>query len=51
MSCPIARIQRDNVADYIAWRKEAFAFELAPLPRSLLLTAVEIELDPEHTVT
>jgi hypothetical protein len=49
MSGGIARILRDNVADYIAWRQEAFGFELAPLPRSLLLSAAENAIELEHS--
>ena len=43
MSGGIARILRDSVADYIAWRTETFGFELAPLPRSLQLPIAEAQ--------
>jgi hypothetical protein len=43
MSGGIARILRDSVADYIAWRKQTFGFELAPLPQSLQVPAAEIQ--------
>ena len=41
MSGGIARILRDSTADYIAWRRQTFGFELAPLPRSLQLPVAE----------
>jgi radical SAM superfamily enzyme YgiQ (UPF0313 family) len=48
MSGGIIRILRDNAADFIAWRKETFGFELAPLPLSLQLPAAESALPPAH---
>jgi len=41
MSGGIIRVLRDSAADFIAWRKETFGFEMAPLPRSLALRAPE----------
>lgn len=47
MSGGIRRVLRDSAADFIAWRRELFGFELAPLPRSLPLSAAE-RLIPSH---
>jgi hypothetical protein len=44
----IMRILRDRAADFIAWRKDLFGFELAPLPLSLQLPAAESALAPAH---
>jgi hypothetical protein len=48
MSGGIVRVLRDSSADFAAWRKQTFGFELAPLPRSLLLPATESSLRPSH---
>ena len=48
MSGGIMRIVRDRAADFIAWRKETFGFELAPLPPSLQLPAAESQITPRH---
>ena len=48
MSGGIMRVLRDRTADFIAWRIEAFGFELAPLPQSLLLPATESAHQPSH---
>jgi hypothetical protein len=42
MSGGIRRVRLDNVADFLSLRREAFGFELAPLPQSLQLPAAEI---------
>jgi hypothetical protein len=44
MSGGVRRVRRDGVSDFIALRKETFGFELAPLPRSLELTAADASL-------
>jgi hypothetical protein len=41
MSGGVVRVRRDHVQDYLALRREAFGFELAPLPRSLKLSAAD----------
>ena len=41
MSGGLMRTRLDGVNDYLPLRKSAFGFELAPLPRSLQLPAVE----------
>ena len=41
MSGGVMRVWRDRVDDYIALCKEVFGFELAPLPRSLQLSAAD----------
>ena len=41
MSGGVGRVRRDGVADYIALRRAAFGFDLAPLPRSLQLPAAD----------
>lgn len=41
MSGGITRVLRDSAADFAAWRKQAFGFELAPLPQSLQLPSAE----------
>ena len=41
MSGGVMRVRRDGVDDFLALRKEAFGFELAPLPRSLQLSAAD----------
>ncbi len=41
MSGGVMRVRRDRVDDYLALRKEAFGFELVPLPRSLQLSAAD----------
>jgi hypothetical protein len=46
MSGGIVRVLRDSAADFSAWRKETFGFELAPLPQSLKLSAAETQLAP-----
>ena len=48
MSGGIRRILRDSVADFIAWRKELFGFELAPLPLSLQLSPAERQIAPHR---
>ena len=48
MSGGIMRVLRDCAADFVAWRKETFDFELAPLPRSLPSPAIEGVLEREH---
>ena len=45
MSGGVRRARRDGVNDFIALRKETFGFELAPLPRSLQLSAAETRLN------
>jgi hypothetical protein len=44
MSGGVIRVRRDGVSTFIALRKETFGFELAPLPRSLPLSAVDSRL-------
>ncbi len=51
MSGGITRIRRDGVADFSAWRKQTFGFELAPLPRSLQLPGAEGVLTNKRTDT
>ncbi len=41
MSGGVLRVRRDGVKDFISLRKETFGFELAPLPRSLQLSAAD----------
>jgi Radical SAM superfamily len=41
MSGGVMRVRRDRVDDYLALRREAFGFELVPLPRSLQLSAAD----------
>ena len=41
MSGGVMRVRRDGVDDFLALRKETFGFELAPLPRSLQLSAAD----------
>jgi hypothetical protein len=41
MSGGIRRVRRDDVTDFVPLRERTFGFELAPLPRSLQLPAVE----------
>ena len=48
MSGGIMRVLRDSAHDFIAWRKETFGFELAPLPQSLQLPSAESALTPGH---
>ena len=48
MSGGIMRTLRDSAADFVAWRKETFGFELAPLPQSLQLPTAESVLEPGH---
>ena len=48
MSGGVMRVLRDRVDDFLAWRKETFGFELAPLPRSLPSPAIEGVLEREH---
>jgi radical SAM superfamily enzyme YgiQ (UPF0313 family) len=45
MSGGVFRVRRDGIRDFISLRKEAFGFELAPLPQSLLLSAAESRLN------
>ena len=45
MSGGVMRVRRDRVDDFLALRKEAFGFELAPLPRSLQLSAADSRLN------
>jgi len=45
MSGGVLRVRRDGVKDFIALRKETFGFELAPLPRSLQLSAADSRLN------
>jgi hypothetical protein len=46
MSGGVKRVRLDGVADYLSLRRQAFGFELAPLPQSLQLTPVESQLQP-----
>ncbi len=41
MSGGVMRVWRDRMDDYLALRKEVFGIELAPLPRSLQLSAAD----------
>jgi len=41
MSGGVARVWLDGAKDFISLRKETFGFELAPLPRSLQLSAAD----------
>jgi hypothetical protein len=41
MSGGVMRVLRDRVDDYLSLRKEAYGFELVPLPRSLRLSEVD----------
>jgi len=34
MSSGVMRVLRDSAAAFVAWRKQSFGFELAPLPRA-----------------
>ncbi len=45
MSGGVRRVRRDGVKDFISLRKETFGFELAPLPRSLQLSAADSRLN------
>jgi hypothetical protein len=45
MSGGVRRVRVDGVKDFLALRKEAFGVELAPLPRSLPLSAAESRLN------
>jgi hypothetical protein len=45
MSGGVRRVRRDGVKEFLALRKETFGFELAPLPRSLPLSAPEGRLN------
>jgi hypothetical protein len=45
MSGGVGRVRRDRVGDFLALRRETFGFELAPLPRSLQLSAAEAALN------
>jgi hypothetical protein len=45
MSGGVARVWRDGAKDFVALRKEMFGFELAPLPRSLQLSAADSGLN------
>ena len=44
MSGGVARVWLDGVKDFLSLRKETFGFELAPLPRSLQLSAADKRL-------
>lgn len=48
MSGGVMRVVCDRAADFTAWRKDTFGFELAPLPRSLQLSAAESAQIPAH---
>jgi hypothetical protein len=41
MSGGVMPVRRDRVDDYLSLRKDAFGFELVPLPRSLQLSAAD----------
>jgi hypothetical protein len=41
MSGGVMRVLRNRVDDFLALRREAFGFELVPLPRSLQLSAAD----------
>ena len=41
MSGGVKRVRLDAVGDFLSLRKEAFGFELSPLPQSLQLPAAE----------
>ena len=45
MSGGVVRVRLDSVKDFITLRKETFGFELAPLPRSLQLSAADTRLN------
>jgi hypothetical protein len=45
MSGGVARVRLDGANDFMALRKETFGFELAPLPRSLQLSAADSRLN------
>jgi hypothetical protein len=45
MAGGIARVRRDSAADYLALRRARFGCELAPLPRSLALSAADEALN------
>ena len=45
MSGGITRVWLDGVRDFLPLRKATFDFELAPLPRSLKLSAAESQLN------
>lgn len=45
MSGGVARVRLDSVKDFNTLRKETFGFELAPLPRSLQLSAADTRLN------
>lgn len=46
MSGGVARVKLDSASDYLPQRRATFGFELAPLPRSLPLSAAEALLQP-----
>jgi hypothetical protein len=48
MSGGITRVRLDGVDNFLSLRKEAFGYELAPLPRSLQLPAAESLLTPRR---
>jgi len=45
MSGGVLGVRRDGMQDFISLRKETFGFELAPLPRSLQLSAADSRLN------
>ena len=45
MSGGVGQVQRDSVADYMRLRKETFGVDLVPLPRSLVLSQREADLN------
>lgn len=45
MSGGVVRVRLDGVKDYLSLRQETFGFELAPLPRSLQLSAADSRLN------
>ena len=51
MSGGVWRVRRDRAEDYLPLRREAFGFELSPLPRSLRLSAVEARMNRGATPT
>lgn len=48
MSGGIGRVRLDHADDYLRLRQRTFGFELAPLPSSLELPAMEIAQQPVH---
>ena len=50
MSGGVGRVRRDRVDDYLRLRREAYGFELAPLPHSLRLSAAEEALNRAPSV-